>query len=116
MDKRRYIRVNKTAIPYRAVIEFPDTDYIMVFYYNSIGDFFTIDLIGHKGVSIYGEKITYGYPLFQTARLQAPQVPSSLYIIPYDIGHKSTRVGWDDLGENVFLYVMTPEEYEKGEF
>ena len=77
-------------------------------HYNAEGDYFTIDLYKNNKMIALGEKIVYDRSLFETYRdNRFPQVK----IIPYDKNRKKDRVGYDELGEDVFLYV---EELDNG--
>lgn len=103
----RIIHVNKQAIPYTADIRLAGETFTFTFNYNAEGDFFSIDLAKDDEVLCRGEKITYSRALFQAVATEA--FPKTV-IVPLDRAGESKRVGWQDLGENVFLYVMNPEE------
>lgn len=55
-----------------------------------------------------GEKFVYGSPLFSA---YADQHFPKAVIIPGDISGQSESVTWATLGSSVFLYLITPEEY-----
>ena len=97
-----YIRVEKNAIPYHADIRIEGTTYTFTFNYNSEGDFFTVDLERSGQVLARGEKVVYGSPLFLSYLTEDFPVRP---IIPVDFSGTEERVGWRELGENVFLAV-----------
>jgi len=97
-----YIRVDKDSIPYSVDIRIAGTTYTFTFNYNSEGDFFTVDLAKNGDVLAIGEKVVYGSPLFLSYLTeQFPMRP----IIPIDFSQSKDRVGWRELGEDVFLVV-----------
>ena len=101
--------VFKNDIPYSADIRIEGTTFTFTFNYNSDGDFFTVDLSKNGEVLAIGEKAVYGSPLF------APYLDDRfpmLPIIPLDASGQSDRVGWQELGSEVFLYLVGPEGSE----
>ena len=97
-----YIRVEKNAIPYHADIRIEGTTYTFTFNYNSEGDFFTVDLEQNGEILARGEKVVYGSPLFlSVVDGRFPKRP----IVPFDPAGEKDRVGWKELGEDVFLFV-----------
>lgn len=102
-----YIAVEKDLVPYRFEIELGVEKYEMRIRYNELHDYFTIDLLKDDEVLVYGEKITYGVPLFSEiydSRFPAPT------IVPLDESGRETRVGWGNLSETVFLMVVNRED------
>ena len=97
-----YIPIMKESIPYSTDIRITGTTYTFTFNYNSEGDFFTVDLSRNGDVLVEGEKIVYGNPLFLTYFDEKfPQRP----IIPLDRSLSKDKVGWRELGEDVFLFM-----------
>jgi len=107
----RYMPVFKDSIPYSADFRIKDTSYTFTFNYNAEGDFFTVDLKKGDEVLVVGEKITYGKALFSSFLDERfPVWP----IIPFDMADNVTRAGWRELENDVFLFVIDPEELENG--
>ena len=105
---REYIPIIKEKVPYWFEIKLKGRVYQFEVHYNAEGDYFTIDLYKNNKMIALGEKIVYNRSLFETYRdSRVPQVK----IIPYDKNRKKDRVGYDELGEDVFLYV---EELDNG--
>lgn len=97
------VPIDKGAIPYRFDMGLNGVTWTFEMRYNSEHDFFTVDLYrGEESITV-GEKIVYGQPLF------ADEL-SGVRIMPLDLSGNTDRVGWDELGETVFLYL------EGGEF
>ena len=97
-----YIPIYKDAIPYVFDIKLKGKIYTFEVNYNADGDYFTLDLYKQGKMIALGEKIVYGSPLFETYRDERfPQVK----ITPLDRNRNKDRVGYDELGEDVFLYV-----------
>lgn len=98
-----YIELEKELIPYRFEIELGAELFEMEIHYNLVHDFFTIDLFKDDEVLIYGEKVTYGVPLFADvydSRFPAPT------IIPMDESGQEQRVTFENLNETVFLRLV----------
>ena len=101
------IRINKKKIPYRTTIRLGDTSFTFVFRYNSVTDQFTADLSVGEETLVVGEPLIYGSPLFRDVYDERfPPVA----LVPFDSTGKLERVGWKELGESVFLYIITPED------
>lgn len=100
------IEVEKERIPYIMTIELENNTYDMGFNYNMESDTFTATLSYQDEVLIYNDPIILDRPLFiDVSHLNVPQV----YIIPMDISGQSNRVGYDELGTKVFLYLVEKE-------
>jgi len=97
----RYIAVDKEAIPYRTRIRLDGRTFTLVFHYNTDGDFFTVDISRGDFVS-YGNKLVLDRPLL---RFLKPGMPDCV-LLPLAEDAGVTRVGWNELGENVFLYLF----------
>lgn len=99
----KILRVAKQAIPYSVDVRIAGETFKFTFDYNVEGDFFTVDLMRDDEVICLGEKIVYGKALF-TSFLDHyfPLSP----IVPIDRALKDTRVGWNELENTVFLYVL----------
>jgi hypothetical protein len=92
------VPVDKEAIPYRFDMSLNGVTWTFEMRYNSEHNFFTVDLYrGEESIAV-GEKIVYGSPLF------ADEIPG-IQIIPLDLSGNANSVGWNELGETVFLYL-----------
>lgn len=102
-----FIAIDKDKIPFRADVPIAGTTYGLEFHYNSAGDFFTVDLYHAGELLAAGERLVYGWPLFATYAAEGfPQAA----LVPLDISGQEDDVTWDNLGESVFLYVITQED------
>ena len=104
----QYMPVYKKIIPYKADFRLEGTTFTFSFFYNSSGDYFTVDLEQNGEVLAVGEKVVYGSPLFIT--YLDDRFPLRA-IVPFDLSEECERVGWRELEEDVFLYVL-----EAGDF
>lgn len=98
------ITITKELIPYRFSVDVDlegKRDIEFSVQYNAEYDFFTMDLYIDSKVLASGEKLMLGQVLFQDV-----DIPLFPIIIPWDFSGTSTRIGWDDLGENVILVVI----------
>lgn len=62
-----------------------------------------MDLLKNGKIIVAGEKIVYAKPLFLTSRHK--DVPK-IDIIPYDLSEKAKRVSFENLNEQVFLFMV----------
>lgn len=97
-----YIEINKYQVPYQFEINLANETFQFNILYNSIYDFFTINLYKDHRLVRYGEKIVYNVPLFEN--LGYLDVPK-LTIIPADTTKQAIRVTYENMNEDVFLYV-----------
>jgi len=103
MMAMKHIPVFKESLPYHADFRIAGTTYTFTFNYNSEGDFFTIDLERNGDVLVQGEKIVYGRALFLSVLDERfPDYP----IVPIDFSMQVDRVGWRELGNDVYLVVL----------
>lgn len=102
-----YIEIDKNMIPYSFEITLNDKTYTFYVKYNVLKDFFTIDLYRNDEVIVLGEKLVYGKPLFSTS--QYKDVPD-VKIIPFDLTGKSERITFENLNEEVFLYLVGDDD------
>ena len=101
------IPIDKRAIPYQTTIRLAGVSYDLTFYYNLQADRFTVDLArGGEGL-VVGEPLVYGSPLFSA--FYDERFPG-VALVPLDPSGRSQRVGWAELGESVYLYLVTPED------
>lgn len=101
-----YLAIDKEQVPYRFNITLGVEQFEMRVLYNEMHDYFTFDLYKDDEVLVYGEKITYGVPLF--ADIFDERFPAPV-IVPIDEAGLETRVGYDNLGKTVFLMVVNFE-------
>ncbi|TQR21794.1 phage baseplate plug family protein [Psychrobacillus vulpis] len=98
-----YIEIEKELIPYRFEIELGAELFEMEINYNLQHDFFTVDLYKDDKVLIYGERVTYGVPLFEEvfdSRFPGPTIK------PIDESGQEQRVTFENLNETVFLRLV----------
>ena len=103
------ISIHKTQLPYKTTIRLGKTSFTFVCQYNLIADLFTVDLMKGDEILAIGEPLIYGTPLF--GNFYDERFPKCAFI-PFDPSEKVTRVGWHELGESVFLYLVWPEDIE----
>jgi len=101
------ILIDKQAIPYKTTIRLAGVSYDLTFYYNLQADQFTVDLARGDDVLVVGEPLVYGSPLFSA--FYDERFPG-VALVPLDPSGQAQRVGWADLSETVFLYVIEPAE------
>ncbi len=103
------IPINKLKLPYQTTIRLGKTSFTFVFRYNLIADRFTVDLLKGNETLVIGEPLLYGTPLF--GNYYDERFPKCAFI-PFDPSENAKRVGWHELGESVFLYIIWPEDVE----
>jgi hypothetical protein len=98
-----YMDIDKSMIPYSFEMDIKDEEFTFVVDYNQRFDFFTMDLYKNGELLIKGEKIIYGRALFggYPDADAIPQWP----ITPFDEAGLEDQVGWDQLGNTVFLFI-----------
>lgn len=99
-----YIDVDSKKIPCGLSIKLTDRTYHMIFKYNAIGDFFTVDLkTSQNELLAYGEIIRYGRPLFGTVEDERFPLP---IIIPRCLtGDNIDTITYDNFDKEVKLYL-----------
>ncbi len=97
----KYIEINKRLLPYKFNIEL-DRLFTFTVYYNAEYDYFTVDLADEDGVIVRGERLVYGRRLFE--HLKHLGIPT-VEIRPYDKAGKVERIAFENMNEEVFLYV-----------
>jgi len=102
-----YIEIFKDDIPYEFEITLKNETFSLEINYNELYDFFTVDLYKNDKTIILGEKIVYGKPLFTSCTYK--DVPKVI-ILPYDISENEDRVTFDNMNDNVFLYVVGDDD------
>lgn len=99
----RYINIDKNRIPYEFELEIDKEIFQFEVLYNSYKDYFTINLYKNHKPVVMGEKIVLHQPLFDG--LEHLDIPK-IIVIPYDTTEGALRIGYDNLSEDVFLYVL----------
>lgn len=99
----KYLEIDKEAIPYLFELQVKEITYEIQVNYNTVGEFFTLDLYKNKELLVAGEKLVYGKPLFDTS--QHKEIPKET-IIPYDINEEVDKVTYENLNNEVMLYIL----------
>lgn len=103
----KYININKNLIPYRFEILIENETFEFTVNYNELYDYFTIDLYRNNTPIVLGEKLVYKKPLFMSCFHK--DIPKVL-IVPYDISGKTDRITFENMNEQVFLYLLEDDE------
>ncbi len=101
-----YIEIDKELIPYNFEITFDNETYTFEVNYNALKDFFTISLYKNDEIIVLEEKLIYGKPLFENVKYKNISIP---IIIPLDLSSKNKKVTFENLNEQVFLYLRSDE-------
>ncbi|MBA7490428.1 hypothetical protein ES702_00966 [subsurface metagenome] len=98
-----YIEIEKDRIPYEFEMEFDGEIFQFEILYNTYGDYFTANLYKNHDPVIIDEKIVLHQPLFDG--LEHLDIPM-IIVIPYDTTESALRINYENLNEDVFLYVL----------
>ena len=99
----KYINIDKNQIPYEFEIVLDNATFQFELNYNSVGDFFTISLKKDHVRIINNYKVVYNVELFENLKyLGVPRV----IIKPFDTTGNSNNISYENLNEDVFLYVL----------
>lgn len=99
----KYIEIDKELVPYKFDITLVGETYTFDVKYNALKDFFTVNLYKNDEAIVLGEKLLYGKPLFlNCTHRDAPKVD----ILPYDLTEKTERITFENLNEQVFLFLV----------
>lgn len=96
------MHIDKDLLPYRFDLQIAAQVFSFEFRYNATIDVFTVDLYRENEVLVYGEPIVYGLPLFEDMRDE--RFPP-IRIVPWNIPRDVDEVTYDNLGEDVRLYL-----------
>lgn len=105
-DERDAISIDKEDIPYSFEMEFGGEMYTFTVKYNSLADWFTLDVALLDDPIVYGVPLAYGVDVFASYpddRLKPIRLKA------YDVAGKETRITYDNMNETVFLFVMDGE-------
>ena len=99
-----YMAIDVSRVPYSFSVKLKDKTYTFTVKYNSIGKFFTVDLLDVTGnVLAFGEIVRYGRPLFNSVEDERFPIP---VIIPCCITDDDvSEVTWENFGKEVRLYL-----------
>lgn len=99
----KFINIDKNQIPYEFEIVLADVTFQFELNYNSVGDFFTVSLKKDHVKIIDNYKVVYDVELFENLKhLGVPRV----IIKPFDTTGNSNNISYENLNEDVFLYVL----------
>lgn len=99
----KYINIDKNQIPYEFEIVLDNNTFQFELNYNSVGDFFTVSLKKDHIKIIDNYKVVYNVELFENLKhLEVPKV----VIKPFDTTGNAGKADYDNLNEDVFLYVL----------
>lgn len=101
----KYLDIDKSLVPYEFEILLAGELFKFRVNYNEEFDYFTIDLFKDDKPVIYGEKLVYGRPLFVSC-LEKPKID----ILPYDVTGRIERITYENLNEEVFLFLVGDED------
>lgn len=106
-DQLEYVPFDKARVPYKSQVRIQGISYEFGFWYNSRRDFFTVDLFRDGLLVTEGEPIVYNQPLFQSVW---SEFHPNVAIIPFGVSGAHFRVGWNEMGNDVQLYIIDPRE------
>lgn len=99
----KYIDIEKEKIPYSFEVVLAGETFQFEVFYNVVGDFFSVNLYKNHQLVVLGEKIVYGVDLFDNLKhLDVPKVT----IRPFDTTSIANRITYENMNEDVFLYVL----------
>lgn len=104
--ERDAISIDKSDVPYQFSIELSGELFDILVNYNTLFDYFTMDLYKDGEPVIYGAPIVYGTPMFSgVADVRLPKVQ----LLPFDVAGKELRAGFEEMNQTVFLFLMDGE-------
>ncbi|UHR03256.1 hypothetical protein LV469_02910 [Peptoniphilus sp. GNH] len=99
----KFINIDKNQIPYEFEIVLDNSTFQLELNYNSVGDFFTVSVKKDHVKIVDSYKVVYNVELFENLKyLGVPKV----VIKPFDTTGIANKVDYDNLNEDVFLYVL----------
>ena len=98
-----YIDIDKDSIPYEFDITIKGESFTFEVFYNTLKDYFTLNLLRNGEILVLGEKVVYAKPLFLTSRHK--DIPK-VNIIPYDLTNKAEKVTFENFNQQVFLFMV----------
>lgn len=110
----KVLDISKDDIPYSFSITLGEKLYEFFINYNATGDFFTADLKYKDEVLVKGEKILLNQiifrQIFEDSNLNVDERYPNQLLIPQPNEDSIERLGWEQLGENCFIYVLDRAE------
>lgn len=106
MENDYAIPIDTSAVPYRFEIELAAEIFEFEIHYNSMFDYYTVNLSKSGEVIVNGAKLTYGVDLF--GGLNDSRLPKAK-LVPRDVAGLESRVSMSNLGDTVFLYIEEEE-------
>ena len=108
MSYRARFDIDLTNLPQIFSTSFGNTTVSLGINYNSLGDFYTVDLYDNQGNGvIMGEKLIYGKRLWRN--YVDPRIPS-IDLVPLDESGVTKACNKETFGKTVFLYIDTVVE------
>ena len=99
----KFINIEKNQIPYEFEIVLDNATFQFELNYNFVGDFFTVSLKKDHIRIVDSYKVVYNVELFENLRyLGVPKI----VIKPFDTTGTTDKADYDNLNEDVFLYVL----------
>lgn len=103
MSLRPYIPIDVDNLPEKFEFYFGNNSYVIKVDYNSVGEFFSIDIYDSNMVSIViGEKLVLNKPLWSD--ITDKSLPFER-IVPMDEAMQETVLTKENFGKTVFLYI-----------
>ena len=104
----KYIEIRKEILPRFFEMELDGSHYILEIFYNTEGDFFTVNIcdLEHDPI-VSGAKLVYGEPLFSD--IVDSRLPTTR-ITPIDPSGMTTVATYETMDDRVFLVVGDVEE------
>lgn len=100
----QFINIDVDLVPYKFEITINNKSYVFEFEYNTVGKFFTVNLLYNDKVLVLGEKILYGKPLFTNIKYK--NIPD-VTIVPIDLSNQYDTITYKNFGNNVKLYLVS---------
>lgn len=97
------IEIERNLIPYNFDIVLAGENFNLEFFYNAVGDFYTVTLRKEDEVLVYNEPIIYGVELFKNVYI-ADKFPR-LAIIPMDESGEKRVANKATFNSTVFLTI-----------
>ncbi len=108
------LQIDKNLIPYEFEKIIGNKLFIFGVNYNRTGDYFTLDLSDSDGIINLGEKVALDVLLFSQQSEDLQGNTNTRYpnqnIVAIDTSGNVGRVGFNELGESVFIYLIVTSE------
>jgi hypothetical protein len=110
-----YVPIDKDAVPYEFSLKLWDRTYRFLVKYNTLGDFFTLDLSTAQGELLCrGDPVRYGRPCFESVSDENFPLP---LIVPLSMALDGavSEANWDTVGSQVKLCLFQRPEPDPGD-